>query len=103
MGLRFSICDLSTKLKLENLNMLCGDEMRAWKVPDMHVPIGCLFLGVAVCGYQVMVQQVVRCCAGRIQITLTREVCQPPESCLLAKHAPPTPLTFSAPPSRPTL
>lgn len=70
MGLRFSICDLSTKLKLENLNMSWGDETRAWKAPGVHVPIGFLLLGVAVCGYQVMVQQAVRCCAGGIQITL---------------------------------
>lgn len=57
-GLEFSVCDLSTKLRLENLN-------KCWLtfyglVPGMPVPRGSVFLDVAACGSQVMVQWVVR-------------------------------------------
>lgn len=34
--------------------------MRAWEVPGIHVPIASLFLDVAVCGSQVIMQQAVR-------------------------------------------
>lgn len=43
-------------------NGLAGGKTRkgVFTVPGMHVPIVSLFLGVAICGYQVMAQRVGR-------------------------------------------